>query len=186
MCVLGEGLPKTNKKEWKLKREFILYYLWTFVFFSPELYEIFLSRAKERWKSFSTSSSDNDTEGMGVSKWEFQSPVTEYTGGIFLPCAISGDSCWRYSASRVRDSVLSCGRGAGLEQLEECWALVCSVYPKSQDSDHSSEADGLNAVLADQTVNTGWRDSLLPNLSSVPRNCTQFTHNSHLHLCLAS
>ena len=31
--------------------------------FSPELYEIFLSRAKERWKSFSETSSENDVEG---------------------------------------------------------------------------------------------------------------------------
>uniref|UniRef100_A0A452FED9 TBC1 domain family member 12 n=1 Tax=Capra hircus TaxID=9925 RepID=A0A452FED9_CAPHI len=30
---------------------------------TPELYEIFLSRAKERWKSFSETSSENDVEG---------------------------------------------------------------------------------------------------------------------------
>ncbi|XP_034365848.1 TBC1 domain family member 12 isoform X2 [Arvicanthis niloticus] len=35
-----------------------------------ELYEIFLSRAKERWKSFSESSSDNDTEGLSVADRE--------------------------------------------------------------------------------------------------------------------
>nr|XP_033796562.1 TBC1 domain family member 12 [Geotrypetes seraphini] len=34
---------------------------------TPELYEIFLSRAKERWKSFSDTSSENDTEDSGVS-----------------------------------------------------------------------------------------------------------------------
>ncbi|KAM4636278.1 TBC1 domain family member 12 [Discoglossus pictus] len=34
---------------------------------TPELYEIFLSRAKERWKSFSETSSENDTEDAGVS-----------------------------------------------------------------------------------------------------------------------
>ncbi|XP_014720163.1 TBC1 domain family member 12 isoform X1 [Equus asinus] len=35
---------------------------------TPELYEIFLSRAKERWKSFSETSSENNTEGnAGVS-----------------------------------------------------------------------------------------------------------------------
>ncbi|XP_013361659.1 PREDICTED: TBC1 domain family member 12 [Chinchilla lanigera] len=33
---------------------------------TPELYEIFLSRAKERWKSFSETSSENDTEGVSV------------------------------------------------------------------------------------------------------------------------
>ncbi|XP_051002381.1 TBC1 domain family member 12 isoform X2 [Acomys russatus] len=35
-----------------------------------ELYEIFLSRAKERWKSFSEASSDNDTEGASVADRE--------------------------------------------------------------------------------------------------------------------
>nr|AAI45130.1 Tbc1d12 protein [Mus musculus] len=35
-----------------------------------ELYEIFLSRAKERWKSFSESSSENDTEGLSVADRE--------------------------------------------------------------------------------------------------------------------
>nr|XP_044997768.1 TBC1 domain family member 12 isoform X2 [Jaculus jaculus] len=35
-----------------------------------ELYEIFLSRAKERWKSFSETSSDNDTEGISVADRE--------------------------------------------------------------------------------------------------------------------
>ncbi|XP_030058904.1 TBC1 domain family member 12 [Microcaecilia unicolor] len=34
---------------------------------TPELYEIFLSRAKERWKSFSDTSSENDTEDAGAS-----------------------------------------------------------------------------------------------------------------------
>ncbi|KAM4703772.1 TBC1 domain family member 12 isoform 2-T2 [Rhinophrynus dorsalis] len=34
---------------------------------TPELYEIFLSRAKERWKSFSETCSDNETEDAGVS-----------------------------------------------------------------------------------------------------------------------
>ncbi|KAM7101988.1 LOW QUALITY PROTEIN: TBC1 domain family member 12 [Ciconia maguari] len=34
---------------------------------TPELYEIFLSRAKERWKSFSETSSENDIEDAGVS-----------------------------------------------------------------------------------------------------------------------
>ncbi|NXI78821.1 TBC12 protein, partial [Rhipidura dahli] len=34
---------------------------------TPELYEIFLSRAKERWKSFSETSSENDTEDAGAS-----------------------------------------------------------------------------------------------------------------------
>ncbi|KAM8924151.1 TBC1 domain family member 12-like [Pelodytes ibericus] len=34
---------------------------------TPELYDIFLSRAKERWKSFSETSSENDTEDVGVS-----------------------------------------------------------------------------------------------------------------------
>lgn len=39
--------------------------IYEFLFFlSSELYEIFLSRAKERWKSFSETSSENDTEGM--------------------------------------------------------------------------------------------------------------------------
>lgn len=33
-------------------------------FFPPELYEIFLSRAKERWKSFSETNSENDVEGV--------------------------------------------------------------------------------------------------------------------------
>ncbi|XP_028629332.1 TBC1 domain family member 12 isoform X1 [Grammomys surdaster] len=37
---------------------------------TPELYEIFLSRAKERWKSFSESSSDNDMEGLSVADRE--------------------------------------------------------------------------------------------------------------------
>uniref|UniRef100_I3N676 TBC1 domain family member 12 n=1 Tax=Ictidomys tridecemlineatus TaxID=43179 RepID=I3N676_ICTTR len=37
---------------------------------TPELYEIFLSRAKERWKSFSESSSENDTEGVSVADRE--------------------------------------------------------------------------------------------------------------------
>ncbi|EDL41811.1 TBC1D12: TBC1 domain family, member 12 [Mus musculus] len=37
---------------------------------TPELYEIFLSRAKERWKSFSESSSENDTEGLSVADRE--------------------------------------------------------------------------------------------------------------------
>nr|XP_004653092.2 TBC1 domain family member 12 isoform X1 [Jaculus jaculus] len=37
---------------------------------TPELYEIFLSRAKERWKSFSETSSDNDTEGISVADRE--------------------------------------------------------------------------------------------------------------------
>ncbi|EHH64897.1 hypothetical protein EGM_18227 [Macaca fascicularis] len=36
----------------------------------PELYEIFLSRAKERWKSFSETSSENDTEGVSVADRE--------------------------------------------------------------------------------------------------------------------
>ncbi|XP_029411989.1 TBC1 domain family member 12 isoform X2 [Nannospalax galili] len=35
-----------------------------------ELYEIFLSRAKERWKSFSETSSENDTEGISVADRE--------------------------------------------------------------------------------------------------------------------
>ncbi|XP_036591149.1 TBC1 domain family member 12 isoform X1 [Trichosurus vulpecula] len=34
---------------------------------TPELYEIFLSRAKERWKSFSETSTENDVEDVGVS-----------------------------------------------------------------------------------------------------------------------
>ncbi|XP_075072533.1 TBC1 domain family member 12 isoform X2 [Mixophyes fleayi] len=34
---------------------------------TPELYEIFLSRAKERWKSFSETGSENETEDAGVS-----------------------------------------------------------------------------------------------------------------------
>nr|XP_034492964.1 TBC1 domain family member 12 isoform X3 [Marmota flaviventris] len=37
---------------------------------TPELYEIFLSRAKERWKSFSESNSENDTEGVSVADRE--------------------------------------------------------------------------------------------------------------------
>lgn len=37
---------------------------------TPELYEIFLSRAKERWKSFSEISSENDTEGVSVADRE--------------------------------------------------------------------------------------------------------------------
>ncbi|XP_036742303.2 TBC1 domain family member 12 isoform X3 [Manis pentadactyla] len=37
---------------------------------TPELYEIFLSRAKERWKSFSETSSENDTEGISVADRE--------------------------------------------------------------------------------------------------------------------
>ncbi|XP_018082987.1 TBC1 domain family member 12 isoform X2 [Xenopus laevis] len=34
---------------------------------TPELYEIFLSRAKERWKSFSETNSENENEDAGVS-----------------------------------------------------------------------------------------------------------------------
>ncbi|XP_030343712.1 TBC1 domain family member 12 isoform X2 [Strigops habroptila] len=34
---------------------------------TPELYEIFLSRAKERWKSFSETSTENDIEDAGAS-----------------------------------------------------------------------------------------------------------------------
>ncbi|NWS51751.1 TBC12 protein, partial [Chunga burmeisteri] len=34
---------------------------------TPELYEIFLSRAKERWRSFSETSSENDIEDAGAS-----------------------------------------------------------------------------------------------------------------------
>ncbi|XP_009896089.2 TBC1 domain family member 12 isoform X1 [Dryobates pubescens] len=34
---------------------------------TPELYEIFLSRAKERWKSFSETGSENDVEDAGAS-----------------------------------------------------------------------------------------------------------------------
>ncbi|NWU62839.1 TBC12 protein, partial [Pterocles burchelli] len=34
---------------------------------TPELYEIFLSRAKERWRSFSETSSENDIEDVGAS-----------------------------------------------------------------------------------------------------------------------
>nr|DBA15235.1 TPA: hypothetical protein GDO54_004476 [Pyxicephalus adspersus] len=34
---------------------------------TPELYEIFLSRAKERWKCFSETGSENETEDAGVS-----------------------------------------------------------------------------------------------------------------------
>ncbi|XP_029465733.1 TBC1 domain family member 12 isoform X2 [Rhinatrema bivittatum] len=34
---------------------------------TPELYEIFLSRAKERWRSFSDTGSENDAEDAGVS-----------------------------------------------------------------------------------------------------------------------
>ncbi|XP_057591182.1 TBC1 domain family member 12 isoform X2 [Hippopotamus amphibius kiboko] len=37
---------------------------------TPELYEIFLSRAKERWKSFSETSSENDLEGVSVADRE--------------------------------------------------------------------------------------------------------------------
>uniref|UniRef100_A0A663EB48 TBC1 domain family member 12 n=1 Tax=Aquila chrysaetos chrysaetos TaxID=223781 RepID=A0A663EB48_AQUCH len=37
---------------------------------TPELYEIFLSRAKERWKSFSETSSENDIEGASVADRE--------------------------------------------------------------------------------------------------------------------
>ncbi|XP_074230021.1 TBC1 domain family member 12 isoform X1 [Camelus bactrianus] len=37
---------------------------------TPELYEIFLSRAKERWKSFSETSSENDIEGVSVADRE--------------------------------------------------------------------------------------------------------------------
>uniref|UniRef100_A0A8C4LWP4 TBC1 domain family member 12 n=1 Tax=Equus asinus asinus TaxID=83772 RepID=A0A8C4LWP4_EQUAS len=37
---------------------------------TPELYEIFLSRAKERWKSFSETSSENNTEGVSVADRE--------------------------------------------------------------------------------------------------------------------
>lgn len=46
---------------------FLLLPLWLLVLvlfcFLAELYEIFLSRAKERWKSFSETSSENDIEG---------------------------------------------------------------------------------------------------------------------------
>ncbi|KAG8523616.1 TBC1 domain family member 12, partial [Galemys pyrenaicus] len=42
--------------------------IYEFFFLPPELYEIFLSRAKERWKSFSETGSENDTEeNAGVS-----------------------------------------------------------------------------------------------------------------------
>ncbi|XP_041600976.1 TBC1 domain family member 12 isoform X1 [Vulpes lagopus] len=37
---------------------------------TPELYEIFLSRAKERWKSFSETSSENDMEGVSLADRE--------------------------------------------------------------------------------------------------------------------
>uniref|UniRef100_A0A4X2K5P7 Rab-GAP TBC domain-containing protein n=1 Tax=Vombatus ursinus TaxID=29139 RepID=A0A4X2K5P7_VOMUR len=37
---------------------------------TPELYEIFLSRAKERWKSFSETSTENDVEGVSVADRE--------------------------------------------------------------------------------------------------------------------
>ncbi|XP_069913673.1 TBC1 domain family member 12 isoform X3 [Oryctolagus cuniculus] len=37
---------------------------------TPELYEIFLSRAKERWKSFSETSSENDMEGVSIADRE--------------------------------------------------------------------------------------------------------------------
>ncbi|XP_044924900.1 TBC1 domain family member 12 isoform X1 [Mustela putorius furo] len=37
---------------------------------TPELYEIFLSRAKERWKSFSETNSENDAEGVSVADRE--------------------------------------------------------------------------------------------------------------------
>ncbi|XP_023977319.1 TBC1 domain family member 12 isoform X1 [Physeter macrocephalus] len=37
---------------------------------TPELYEIFLSRAKERWKSFSETNSENDVEGVSVADRE--------------------------------------------------------------------------------------------------------------------
>ncbi|XP_060048234.1 TBC1 domain family member 12 isoform X2 [Erinaceus europaeus] len=37
---------------------------------TPELYEIFLSRAKERWKSFSEASSENDSEGVSLADRE--------------------------------------------------------------------------------------------------------------------
>ncbi|XP_003462460.2 TBC1 domain family member 12 isoform X1 [Cavia porcellus] len=37
---------------------------------TPELYEIFLSRAKERWKIFSETSSENDIEGVSVADRE--------------------------------------------------------------------------------------------------------------------
>ncbi|XP_007949488.1 TBC1 domain family member 12 [Orycteropus afer afer] len=37
---------------------------------TPELYEIFLSRAKERWKSFSETGSENDTDGAPVADRE--------------------------------------------------------------------------------------------------------------------
>ena len=42
---------------------FLLLFMNFYSCFSPELYEIFLSRAKERWKSFSETSSENDVEG---------------------------------------------------------------------------------------------------------------------------
>lgn len=43
--------------------KFLLLFMNFYSCFSPELYEIFLSRAKERWKSFSETSSENDVEG---------------------------------------------------------------------------------------------------------------------------
>lgn len=49
-------------------------------FFPPELYEIFLSRAKERWKSFSETNSENDVEGVIFLLWLIkisQNPVAE-------------------------------------------------------------------------------------------------------------
>lgn len=44
---------------------FLLLPFWLLVLFCflAELYEIFLSRAKERWKSFSETSTENDIEG---------------------------------------------------------------------------------------------------------------------------
>lgn len=47
------------------------------VCFLAELYDIFLSRAKEKWRSYSETSSVNDSEsGMTVSRHHGQTKVT--------------------------------------------------------------------------------------------------------------
>lgn len=58
--------PPLNGKKQARKTKPSIHSMETFLidlFLLAELYEIFLSRAKERWKSFSETNSENDVEG---------------------------------------------------------------------------------------------------------------------------
>lgn len=76
------------------------------VFFPAELYEIFLSRAKERWKSFSETSSENDVEGE--ISWKLDSLLFTFTNPGSLTCSAAIAALWILVESAPSHSLLKC------------------------------------------------------------------------------